>query len=290
MGLAVSGGPDSLALLLLAAAALPGRVEAATIDHGLRPESAGEAEMVGQVCAGLDLPHEVLAVTLAPGNLQDRARAARYAALASWCERRGLAALATGHQLDDQAETLVMRLNRGSGLAGLAGIRARANVPGGDLPLLRPLLGWRRAELTSIMDQTGLKAAHDRSNEDDRFDRARIRSALREADWLDPEGLARSSALLADAEGFVREAIVGERQARVRKRDGGFALSPPASDFAATELVAQLILELGGTVRRSEVAVLVDRLRRGQNASLGGVLARVKSGEWLFAPEPARRG
>ena len=81
--------------------------------------------MVGRVCTALDVPHETLTVTVPPGNLQQGARIARYAALAGWCDRGGLGALATGHQLDDQAETLVMRLNRGSGLAGLAGIRPR---------------------------------------------------------------------------------------------------------------------------------------------------------------------
>ncbi|MEO5597099.1 MAG: ATP-binding protein, partial [Novosphingobium sp.] len=88
LGLAVSGGPDSLALLLLAHAALPGRVEAVTVDHQLRAESADEAAMVAQVCGDLGVPHEVLTVTLAQGNVQAEARAARYAAMAQWLARR----------------------------------------------------------------------------------------------------------------------------------------------------------------------------------------------------------
>ena len=111
LGIAVSGGPDSLALLLLAHAALPGRIEAVTVDHQLRPESGDEAAMVARVCADLGVPHEVLAVTLAEGNVQAQARAARYAAMAEWLVRRELAALATGHHADDQAETLLLRLN-----------------------------------------------------------------------------------------------------------------------------------------------------------------------------------
>ena len=89
LGLAVSGGPDSLALLLLAQAALPGRVEAATVDHGLRPESAGEAAMVAAVCARLGVPHQTLAVEVAQGNIQSQARTARYAALAGWMAEQG---------------------------------------------------------------------------------------------------------------------------------------------------------------------------------------------------------
>lgn len=286
----MSGGADSLALLLLAAAALPGRVEAATVDHGLRPESVSEATTVAAVCAEMDVPHEVLPVTLAPGNLQDRARRARYAALAEWCTRRGLGALATGHQLDDQAETLVMRLNRGSGLGGLAGVRARGTIPGGgELALLRPLLCWRRADLAEVVESVGLAAADDPSNRDDRFDRVRVRKALADVDWLEAEGLARSAGLLAEAEGFVTDAIDTLARETVRPAGEGFVLSPPPSDFTALELAARVIAELGGEARRSEVATLVARLRRGENASLGGVLVRVGSGEWMFAQEPPRK-
>ena len=81
LGIAVSGGPDSLALLLLARAALPGRVEAATVDHGLRAESAQEADFVARLCGDLGIPHAILPVAVAPGNTQDRARQARYTAL-----------------------------------------------------------------------------------------------------------------------------------------------------------------------------------------------------------------
>ena len=289
LGLAVSGGADSLALLLLAGAALPGRIEAATVDHGLRAESAEEASIVAGICAERGIPHETLGVSLFPGNVQDRARAARYGALAEWCERRGLAALATGHQLDDQAETLVMRLNRGSGLAGLAGVRARGTVPGGELRLLRPLLGWRRIDLAELVCAAGLEPASDPSNADERFDRVRIRTALDRADWIDALGLARSAALLAEAEGFVADTIAEMRRELVRRTDGGWVMIAPQSEFAAVELAAALIAEIGGSAPRSEVATMVTRLRRGDNASLSGVLARVVGGDWLFAQEPPRR-
>ena len=107
-------------MLLLAQQAFPAATAAATVDHGLRAGSAGEAVLVAQICAELNVPHEVLSVTVSAGNLQAQARAARYAALAGWAERAGLAALLTAHHADDQAETLVLRLQRGSGEIGRA--------------------------------------------------------------------------------------------------------------------------------------------------------------------------
>ncbi|MEO7247763.1 MAG: tRNA lysidine(34) synthetase TilS, partial [Novosphingobium sp.] len=161
----MSGGPDSLALLLLAHELMPDRIAAATVDHGLRAESAAEADMVAQVCANMGVPHEILRVAVAGGNVQAEARAARYAALAEWLDRKELAALVTAHHADDQAETLIMRLNRGSGVAGLAGTRAVGRVPGSGektmQALLRPLLGWRKAELAGIVGTAGLVAAQD---------------------------------------------------------------------------------------------------------------------------------
>lgn len=288
LGLAVSGGGDSLGLLLLAHAVLPRQIAVATVDHGLRPESAAECESVAGLCHKLDVPHATLKVTLAAGNVQDRARAARYEALAQWCRRNELWALATAHQLDDQAETLVMRLNRGSGLAGLAGVRARGVAPDANLLVVRPLLAWRRSELAQVVESAGISPACDPSNEDIGFERVRIRKALAEAAWLDPVMLARSAGLLGDAEAYVLQRIDAAFQERASLTAGEARLTPGQSDFEAIELAGRIIARLGGIASRSEVAALVARLRRGKNASLGGVLARVVGAEWRFAPEPAR--
>lgn len=288
LGLAVSGGGDSLGLLLLAHAVLPDRIAVATVDHGLRPESAAEAQLVARLCRSLGLPHETLHVVLEPGNIQDRARAARYEALAAWCQRNALWALATAHQLDDQAETLVMRLNRGSGLAGLAGVRARGVAHNADLLVVRPLLGWRRSELAEVTARAGVEAACDPSNEDSRYERVRVRKALSGTDWLDPVMLARSAALLGEAEAYVAQRIDAAFAEWVFLSDGEGRLTPGQSDFEATELAGRIIARLGGVVSRSEVATLVARLRRGENASLGGVLAKAREGEWLFVAEPPR--
>ena len=111
-------------------------MEAATVDHGLRPDAADEAAEVARVCAMLGVPHATLAVTVPEGNVQNEARTARYAALAEWMARQGLAALLTAHHADDQAETLLLRLNRASGVAGLAGVRegGRASLVVFDAP------------------------------------------------------------------------------------------------------------------------------------------------------------
>ena len=170
LGLAVSGGPDSLALLLLAHAAYPGRVHAATVDHGLRAESAAEAAFVARLCGELGVPHVTLAANMTDKvNVQAAARARRYALLGRWAGEVKAGCLLTAHHLDDQAETLVMRLLRGSGLAGLSGVRAV------NPPLVRPLLGWRRDELAAVVRAAGVEPVADPSNQDERFDRARLR-------------------------------------------------------------------------------------------------------------------
>lgn len=289
LGLAVSGGPDSLALLLLAHAALPGRSEAATVDHGLRAESAREAAEVGRVCASLGVPHATLRVEVADGNLQAQAREARYAALAEWAQARGLAALATAHHADDQAETLLMRLNRASGVAGLAGARPRGLVPGTAIPLLRPVLDWRRAELAEVVRAAGLTAAQDPSNADDRFDRVRMRKALAEAEWLDAGALARSAAHIAEADAALEWMAALEWRSCVKPEPMGLKYRPQAPRAVALRVVARILRELGEEEPRGgAVARLFDALAHGRPASLGTLVARPNAGGWSFAKAPAR--
>jgi tRNA(Ile)-lysidine synthase len=290
LGLAVSGGPDSLALLLLAHAALPGRVEAATVDHRLRPGSAAEAAMVATVCERLGVPHAVLSVEVASGNVQAEARAARYAALAAWMTERGLTVLATGHHADDQAETLLMRLNRGSGVAGLAGVRARGEVPASRLPLLRPLLGWRRAELAAVVEGAALVAAADPSNTDARFDRVRMRQALAGADWLDAAALGQSAGHLADADAALDWAAQREWSEQVEKAGLGVSYRPTAPRAIALRVLTRIVTELTGEEPRgSAVARLFDVLAAGQPASIGTLVARPLPSGWAFTRAPQRR-
>lgn len=289
LAVAVSGGPDSVALLLLAAAAVPGRVEAATVDHGLRPESAVEAADVARLCARLGISHETLSVTVAPGNVQAEARAARYAAMADWMAERGLSALATAHHADDQAETLLMRLNRGSGVAGLAGTRGRGRVPETAVPLLRPLLDWRRTELGAVVAAAGVVAAQDPSNSNDRFDRVRIRKALAEADWLDVAAIARSAENLADADAALEWMAALEWRSCVKKEPMGLCYRPQAPRAVALRVLARCVAELGGEeARGSAIARLFDTLCEGRPASIGELVVRPNAGGWSFAKAPVR--
>ena len=291
-GIAVSGGPDSLALLLLAASARPGEFEAATVDHGLRPESAAEAEMVADLCGEMDVPHAILAIEwdLPPASaIQEQARAVRYGALAAWMHDRDIGALLTAHHLDDQAETLVMRLNRGSGVRGLAGMRRKSNVPGyPDLTLLRPLLSWRRAQLKRICSEAGVEPISDPSNLDERFERVRIRHALAAADWLDPEALARSAENLGWSDealdwatGQVWAGFVEMGDDEIVYRD------PGAPKDILRRIVAQAIAQLGNEgepddLRGRELDRLLSALEGAKTITLRGV--RCSGGpQWTFS-------
>jgi tRNA(Ile)-lysidine synthase len=286
VGVAVSGGPDSLALLLLAAAALPGRVAAATVDHRLRPEAAEEAAFVARCCAELGVPHRTLAVTVGQGaSVQARAREARYAALAEWAAEEGLEVVLTGHHADDQAETLLMRLGRGSGAGGLAGIRAQSRI--GRLLVCRPLLGWRRAELEQIVREAGLQPVEDPSNADEAYDRVRMRRQLAKTSWLDPEALARSAGALAEAE----EALEWTATRLFAERATEQGLDP---EGLPPELLRRLVLlclrriEPDATPRGEQVTALIETLSGGGTATLGNVLCR-GGRRFHFEPAPPRR-
>lgn len=288
MGIAVSGGPDSLALLLLASAARPGEVCAATVDHGLRPESESEARMVADLCEEIGVPHQILRVKVGTGNLQAQAREARYRALAAWMEDQGLSLLATAHQADDQAETLLMRLNRGSGVSGLAGVRAEARVPGTDLRMIRPLLGWRKQELEELLSAARVDAAKDPSNQDEKFDRVRIRNALAGADWIDVPALAQSATHLADAEEALSWAAEQEWQRCVKRREDGLFYRPEAPRAIRLQVLMRAIAELGSEPRGSATARLLEALEQGERGNIGGVLVVAEEGGWMLRREPPR--
>lgn len=286
LGIAVSGGPDSLALLLLAEAACPGRVRAATVDHGLRPEAAAEAEMVAEICAAREISHTILRpAEPITGSLQAAARAARYALLERWCDAAGADWLLTAHHADDQAETLLMRLNRGSGVAGLSGIRARRGR------IVRPLLGWRRAELADIVAAAGLNPVDDPANRDHRFDRARLRAAMAGADWLDRERLARSAQLIGEAEdalGWMTDQLAN---ARIRVEGEGMTIDPtglPAEIRRRLLIGAIARLDPAAAPRGTETDGLIARLSAGKKATIGALML-TGGDRWHLGPAPQRR-
>ncbi|MGB3737941.1 MAG: tRNA lysidine(34) synthetase TilS [Pontixanthobacter sp.] len=292
LGIAVSGGPDSVALLLLANA-LDADIAAITVDHRLRPESAREAAQVAEICAAIGVEHAIVQVEVAPGNRQARARDARYAAIADWAQGRRIAFVATAHHADDQAETLMMRLNRSSGLSGLAGVRRQSTLSGTDIAILRPLLKWRKAELERIAQACPFAIADDPTNRDMAYDRAAMRQQLSRADWIDPAALAQSAALLGEAEDYVRQQIARRYADHVRVRDGEVQYRPGPSRFENIEIVRLIIAARAREPGRADIDRLIDRLESGRSAQLGGILAKsMNDGEplWSFAPEPPRRG
>lgn len=292
IGVALSGGGDSTALLHLCRRA-GRRVEAVTVDHGLRPESAGEATMVGDMCRSLGVPHAVRLWEHGPvaGNLMDAARRARSRLILDWARSRGIGIVVLGHTRDDVAETVLMGLARSAGLPGLSGMRAEWEE--GDVRFLRPLLDTGREELRDWLRAEGISWVDDPSNENERFARVRARKALAALAPLGitAEALSEVAANLARAQ----EALavqVGAAGRWVEERAG--ALRFP-TDFwrepgeVQRQVVSAALLWLSGAdyaPRGSEVERLARALRDGGDATLAGCRAR---GGWLMR-EPRALG
>jgi tRNA(Ile)-lysidine synthase len=295
LGVAVSGGPDSLALLLLANGAYPGRVLAATVDHGLRAASAQEARFVSRVCASFDVPHAILPVEVGSGGhgLQAEARRVRYRALGCWAAEQDIAILCTAHHADDQAETVLMRLQRGSGVAGLSGVRPLRRC--GPLAITRPLLGWTRAELAAIVEEAGLSAIADPSNQDARFDRVAMRRFLAANPQFDAIRLARSAGSLGEANQALEWAADLLEAERCAPADGEWRI-----DVAELprELARRLLGRAVVSVQREhglpsagtpDLEGLLRTLEAGGTGTLAGVMAVASGCSWCIRMAPPRR-
>lgn len=285
--LAVSGGPDSLALLLLAQSTLPGRIVAATVDHGLRAEASEEAAYVARICSDLHIPHLTLhPATPITGNIQSSARTARYALLEQAMEARACTHIATAHHGDDQLETLLMRLARGSGVNGMAGIRPLNGQ------IIRPLLGFAKTELEGICATAGLKPIRDPSNDDSDFDRVAMRQWL--AGSKHPFDLARAqrtaSAMRESSEAlaWTTDRLASERVAR---NGEVIELDPGAlpADLQRRLLIHCIALCDPILVSKGEaIGRLLADLTAGKTATIGNILCRGGT-IWQFSPAPPRR-
>jgi tRNA(Ile)-lysidine synthase len=319
IALAVSGGPDSMAMLALAHAAFPGGIVAATVDHGLRPASADEAAMVAAWCADSGIPHRTLrpARRIAGSNVQADARQLRYDLLGHWAIELGAHALLTAHHCDDQAETFLMRARRGSGPGGLGGIRTRwrwerqrwhkgypkagvaavADVDG--VTVVRPLLGWRRAELRAIAAQAAIPFVDDPSNADERFDRVRMRQLLAQNPWLNPVALARSARSCEESDAALAAMMHWIATERTLASDA----DERRIDMAGLprELKRRLARDAIGYVRlvasvtegnwsdSTNIEALLDALEAGAAATQAGVIVRPRGTVWTFREAPPRR-
>ena len=298
LGVAVSGGGDSTALMHLAAAWTGGRVRlhAVTVDHGLREGSAEEAAAVGRGAAALGLDHAVLRWrSPGTGNLQAAARAGRRELIRRWAHAHGVSAVLLGHTLDDRAETLVMRLARGSGVEGLSDMEERApDPPGGGFAFLRPLLDLRREDLRDWLRARGVAWAEDPSNEDPRFDRARARQAIG-ALGLDPRRLAATARRMArarhalelraleTARAIRQPALLGD----VRLDRGGLLATD--EDTRLRILAGALCCVAGAIYRPREVELerIAALVRDGGTRTLHGCVVRADAGALLIHREPA---
>ncbi len=250
---ATSAGPDSTALLAALAAlraeGLVGPLFALHVDHGLRPGGTLDAEACRAACRRLGVPFEAVAVVVAPGNVQAQARRARYAALAEAAARLGATRIATGHTRTDQAETVLLRLARGAGARGLAGIPARRGA------LIRPLLDRSRAEGLAYLARLGLGWQDDPSNATPRYARNRLRQrlwpVLLEMNPAVESALARAADLLRDD-----ERALSRRARQVLAGDG--SAQPPRATAEVRVPLERLLAE-PRAVRRRVVRLLVGR-------------------------------
>ncbi|WP_299326196.1 tRNA lysidine(34) synthetase TilS [Parasphingopyxis sp.] len=288
LGIAVSGGPDSLALLSLAAQAYPGAIQAATVDHGLRPEAADEARHVTAICTTLAVPHTILTpAEPISGNLQSAARVARYALLEDWRNRERLRWIATAHHADDQIETVLMRLMRGSGVDGLSAIRP---INGS---IIRPLLSFTKADLVAHIAQAGIAAVSDPSNSDDTFDRVRLRKALADLPDFDPSRIARTVDALRESSEALQWLTDQEADRSIEHNDGSVALRH--TDYPR-ELLRRLVIRCLDTVdpdhgaRGPALDRAIAALSDGKKTVIGKILCAPESpGIWRFSMAPPRK-
>lgn len=302
LAVAVSGGADSVALALLLkdwARAQGYQLTALVVDHGWRAESTSEARRTVRVLGQQDVPARLLRLAGAKprANVQAAGRAARYALLTDWCARRGVLHLVLGHHRDDQAETLLLRLGRGSGLDGLAGMSPVVELH--DVRLLRPLLDVPRAALEANLRSRGVTWIDDPSNRDRAHGRVRIRQ-LKDAladEGLTAARLAGAASHLARARAGL-EAAVNDLLALAAKPDpAGFLWLAPAMWADAPQEVrlralARALMMVGGadyaprlaSLMRLEARILTG-LKRG--ATLGGCRVLPRKGRLLLVREVA---
>jgi tRNA(Ile)-lysidine synthase len=294
IGIALSGGGDSTALLHLCLAA-GFRVEAVTVDHRLRPESADEAAGVAAASAALGVPHEVRVWEhgLVAGNLMDQARRARVALIGDWARARGIADVALGHTRDDQAETLLMGLARTAGLPGLSGMRARWRE--GGVTFHRPLLDAGREELRGWLRARGVPWVDEPTNEDARFARVRARQALVALAPLGitAEGLAGVAGHLAMAQEALAVQVRAAAGRHVVPVAGALQMAPGLW-LEPEEVQRQVVIAALGWLtgadyppRAADVARLVLAMSVGRDATLAG--CRHREG-WLLREARALGG
>ncbi len=292
--LAVSGGPDSIALMWLAARWRRGlargpRLLAVTVDHGLRAEAAAEAREVKRLARGLELEHRTLRWTgpKPAAGLPAAARSARYRLLAKAARQSGATHILTAHTRDDQAETLLMRLLRGSGIAGLSAMARQSERDG--VWLARPFLDVAKSQLIATLAKAKVGFTDDPTNRDINFTRPRLRALIPAlaAEGGDPRNLARLAARLARANAAVEVLTDGaERYLALRDRDAG---AFDAGSFDARSFDIKAFAAMPEEIRLRLLKRAIDRFGHEGPAELGKVEALLAALDRAVAETTGRR-
>ncbi len=315
--LAVSGGPDSTALMALAARwrqslKVKPSLIAVTVDHGLRAESKREAAAVGRLARKLGLAHRTLRWTGAKPKtgLQQAARAARYRLLADAARKAKASHILTAHTLDDQAETVLIRMSRGSGVTGLGAMTRISALPGagqGAIKLVRPLLDIPKARLIATLKAAKIAFADDPSNRDPRFTRARLRGLMPQLarEGLDARRLALLARRLKRADMAIETAVDRAEAELARPPPAPGAIAFDAAGYArlpaeiALRLLGRAVTKAGdeGPVELAKLEALKAALDAAQNAgvtrfrrSLAGALVTLTGPQIGVERAPPRRG
>lgn len=303
VAVAVSGGADSLCLALLVAEwarERGGQAVALTVDHGLRADAAAEAAQVGAWLAARGVAHHILRWQGAKpsADIQAEARAARYRLLEEWCAANGVLHLLLAHHQDDQAETLLLRLARGSGVDGLAAMAPVSETFA--LRLLRPLLSVPRARLAATLTALGQDWVEDPSNRNPAFARARIRALMPvlATEGMSADRLSATARRMARARSALEESLAEAAARWVELHECGYALVERSAFAVLNEetglrLLVRLVRAIGGAVhppREERAEALYACLRDGLDAAatLGGCRIVPAGDKLLVCREAAR--
>ena len=294
VGVALSGGGDSIALLHLLTTCFQGlnvKILSATVDHGLRDGSAEEAQHVAGLAAGMGADHEIFHWQgwQGKGNLQDQARRARYQLLGDWAKRRHIPVLTLGHTADDQAETVLMRLARSAGVDGLAAMPVRRKLD--EVTLLRPLLKVTRAQLRSYLTENNLTWVEDPSNQDRRFERVRMRQAMKDLEplGLTIESLSTVAENMTKAKEALDHAVLLAGRSLAKPVLGAVAFDEDKLRDQPDEIIHRLLLGAlrwvsgaGYPLRRQIMGDALDVVRNGGGLTLGGCRILSRRGQiWV---------
>lgn len=298
LGIAVSGGSDSLALLLLArqwAAEGGPELHAVTVDHGLREAAGAEAASVARICNDLNIAHDTLLWRGwdGAGNVSAEARRARYGLIADWAEAESITDVAVGHTLNDTAETFLMRLGREAGLDGLAAMAP--NWRQGAVQFRRPLLAVTREALRDVVRKAGLTWIDDPSNTDDTYDRARVRKALGVLDELgiSARGLSNVAQHLREVRTTLYWYVFLAAQDHVTFDRGdalvdrrGFRTLPRDICRRIVQEILKWISGADYAPRGKAVDLMLEAMRGGTGMTLHGVILNMEADHLRFSREP----